>query len=161
MVTWKLLHLALPNFALIFLLWWSWMSSSMDDFDPIFEITEVEVRNLKIWFYCAERLEHACMVLLTVSWLCYLFYFQLLREACLRFGKDLDTLLLRALDTITEAILRKASTCKPLLFSPLNNIISGTIEESQQAGMWQFYYCKMIYISDHLILALLEFMENG
>ena len=39
-----------PKFCtvLIFLLWWSWMSSSMDDFDPIFEITEVEVRNLKI-----------------------------------------------------------------------------------------------------------------
>ena len=38
----------------------------------------------------------------------------------------------RALDTL---ILSKASTAKPSLFSPLNHIINGTIEELQQAGM--------------------------
>ena len=42
--------------------------------------------------------------------------------------------MLRALDTLTEPILSKASTAKPSLFSPLNHIISGTIEELQQAG---------------------------
>ena len=64
--------------------------------------------------------------------------FQLLHDASLRLGKDLDKLMLRSLDTLTEAILEKASSSSVMsdstLCRQLKVIINGTVEEAQQAG---------------------------
>ena len=61
--------------------------------------------------------------------------FQFLHDASLRLGKDLDKLMHRSLDTLTEAILEKVSSSNVMSDSTLMLIREFTIREVSHSGV--------------------------
>ena len=107
--------------------------------------------------------------------------FQLLHDASLRVGKDLDKLMhrsldteailekgssssvmsdstlmlmLHSLDTLTEEILEKGSSSNVMsdstLCRQLKDVINGTVDDAQQAGMLRTSYTCVLMLEIHV-----------